>query len=182
MVRPTEAHGRTQRVLLLSDTHGVVDARIAALAATVDRVVHAGDVGNALVLATLAAGGARVDAVRGNNDSPAKWPAPEQAALAALPLSLNLALPGGELVVVHGDAVPAAQRHRRLRALYPQARAIFYGHSHRLVVDTDAEPWVLNAGAAGKARTFGGPSCLLLDAAPQRWRVEERRYAALTAP
>ncbi len=52
------------RVLLLADTHGVLDARIAALAVECDVVVHAGDVGNAAVLETLRAGGAHVIAVR----------------------------------------------------------------------------------------------------------------------
>ena len=75
----------------------------------------------------------------------------ERPWLASIPWEARLPLPGGLLVVVHGHRVPAADRHARLRALYPQARAIVYGHSHRLVVDRDASPWVLNPGAAGRA-------------------------------
>ncbi|WP_257388244.1 metallophosphoesterase family protein, partial [Tahibacter caeni] len=86
-------------------------------------------------------------------------------------------LPGGRLVVVHGDRWPARGRHAALRRAYPAARAVVYGHSHRLVVDTDALPWVLNPGAAGRARTNGGPSCLLLHATAQAWRVLPQRQA-----
>lgn len=66
------------RVLLLSDTHGVLDARIAALADCCDIVVHAGDVGSAQVLRRLRAVCPRVVAVRGNNDVAAKWLASDQ--------------------------------------------------------------------------------------------------------
>jgi uncharacterized protein len=68
-------------------------------------------------------------------------------------------------------------RHARLRAAYPSARAIVYGHSHRLVVDDALTPWVLNPGAAGRARTYGGPSCLVLEANVRSWHVEIHRFA-----
>ncbi len=161
------------RVLIVSDTHGRVDARIAALARDCDAVVHGGDVGNAAVLDAL---GGRVIAVRGNNDSAEKWPAAEGERLAALPLQAGLDLPGGQLVVVHGDRWPARGRHSALRGAYPAARAIVYGHSHQLQLDTDTLPWVLNPGAAGSARTNGGPSCLLLHATGDVWQVQAQRH------
>lgn len=164
------------RVLLVSDTHGALDARIAALARESDLVVHAGDVGAASVLAALEAACPRVIAVRGNNDVPAKWPRAEHARLAALPEQADIELPGGRLVVVHGDRFPAPQRHARLRAAFAGARAVVYGHSHRLCVDEDTRPWVLNPGAAGRSRTFGGPSCLHLTAAPRAWSVRQARF------
>ncbi|HSX59351.1 MAG TPA: metallophosphoesterase family protein [Tahibacter sp.] len=59
------------RVLIVSDTHGLIDARIAALAQGCDAVVHGGDVGAAGVLAALGASlpDGRVTAVRGNTTS-----------------------------------------------------------------------------------------------------------------
>lgn len=162
------------RVLIVSDTHGRVDARIAALARDCDAVVHGGDVGNAVVLDAL---GGNVLAVRGNNDSVDKWPAAQRDRLATLPLQAGLDLPGGRLVVVHGDRWPARGRHVALRREYPAARAIVYGHSHRLQVDTDALPWVLNPGAAGRERTGGGPSCLVLHATAGSWQVLAQRHA-----
>jgi putative phosphoesterase len=164
------------RVLLLSDTHGQLDARIAALAQECDVVVHAGDIGNATVLETLRAGGANVIAIRGNNDVASKWPRGERAALEALEDEACVELPGGTLIAVHGDRYPPAARHARLRRDYPDARAVVYGHSHRLVVDDAALPWILNPGAAGRARTYGGASCLVVDAGSKLWRVEAHRF------
>lgn len=164
------------RVLLLSDTHGALDERIAELARGYEVVVHAGDVGSVAVLEQLRRVCARVIAVRGNNDVPAKWAPAERPALRTLDEHVNLDLPGGVLVAIHGDRFPAAQRHARLRAAFAQARAIVYGHSHRLCVDDREWPWVLNPGAAGRARTFGGPSCLRLTAAKRSWGVESIRF------
>lgn len=164
------------RVLIVSDTHGVVDARIAALARECELVVHGGDVGNESVIETLAVGGARVVAVRGNNDVASKWPRGERDALDALDEIARVELPGGVLVATHGDRYAPSARHAKLRAQFPDARAVVYGHSHRLVVDDREAPWILNPGAAGRARTYGGPSCLVLEASARQWRVEPHRF------
>jgi putative phosphoesterase len=165
------------RVLIVSDTHGQLDARIAALARECDLVVHAGDVGNATVLEALHTGGAKVVAVRGNNDVASKWPRAERAVLDALDDEALVDLPGGLLIAVHGDRYAPATRHARLRREHSDARAIVYGHSHRLVIDDAATPWILNPGAAGRARTYGGPTCLVLEARARDWRVEAHRFA-----
>jgi putative phosphoesterase len=166
------------QVALISDTHGVVDPRIAELIAGSDWVIHAGDIGNASVLHQLARLAEKLVAVRGNNDTPGKWPQADHTILAALPHERRITLPGGELVVVHGHRLtPASQRHHRLRQRYAGVRAVVYGHSHRLVEDTAAEPWILNPGAAGRARTYGGPSCLLLRIRGDLWHVEPHRFA-----
>lgn len=167
------------RVAILADTHGVLDARVAEVVGECDCAVHAGDIGGASVLAALRPAG-MVVAVRGNNDSPAKWPEDERHSLETLPLEATLELPGGPLVVVHGDRVlPARERHERLRRHYSQARAVVYGHTHRVLCDQRERPWVLNPGAAGSARTFGGPSCLVLHAELRTWRVEVVRFPTL---
>ncbi|HEY9199404.1 MAG TPA: metallophosphoesterase family protein, partial [Gammaproteobacteria bacterium] len=163
--------GSRLRVAILSDTHGELDARIAEQVARCDYAVHAGDVGNAAVLAALHPRLGEVLAVRGNNDIPAKWPRAERAVLETLPESRTLDLPGGVLAVTHGHrAGGARERHARLRRQFPDARAIVYGHSHRVVCDLNAPVWVLNPGAAGRARTFGGPSLLILVAGRRVWR------------
>jgi hypothetical protein len=167
---------RTTRVLLLADTHGQLDARIAALACTCEVVVHAGDIGNSAVLDALRAGGASVVAIRGNNDVPSKWPRAESRVLEALEDVARVELPGGMLIAVHGDRYAPATRHARLRRSFPEARAVVYGHSHRLAIDDAATPWILNPGAAGRARAYGGPSCLVLEAHAKSWRVEPHRF------
>jgi putative phosphoesterase len=167
------------RVLLLADTHGALDPRIAELAHDCALAVHAGDVGGSTVLDALTAAAGRVLAVRGNNDVPEKW-AGSPADLAALPLTLQIPLPGGLLAVEHGDRHPAGQRHRRLRAAYGQARAVLCGHSHRLLEDRAAHPWLLNPGAAGRSRRAASASCLLLQARADGWQVDAWRFAKPT--
>lgn len=166
------------RVLIVSDTHGAVDARIVALACDCALVLHAGDVGSADVVDALAGDARDVIAVRGNNDVATKWAQDQHGRLADLPLERAVDLPGGRVVVVHGDAFPARSRHAALRRAYADARAVVYGHSHHMLVDNTAMPWVLNPGAAGRARTNGGPSCLVLDADADgdAWRVEALRF------
>lgn len=164
-------------VLLVSDTHGHIDPRIAGLAVQSDVVVHAGDIGDAQVLKHLRPSGGRIYAVRGNNDTPQKWASGGRGVLRTLPEEVVLDLPGGTLVVIHGDrSQPASQRHERLRRLYSGARAVVYGHTHRAVCDRGTLPWVLNPGAAGRVRTFGGPSCLVLTANPRIWSVRLVRF------
>ena len=164
-------------VCLLSDTHGVLADPIAELVRDCDIAVHAGDIGGAAVLRALEPRSGKIVAVLGNNDVAEKWPATDRKLLKDLPAEAELDLPGGILGVEHGHRVnPVAARHSKLRKRHPQARAILYGHSHRLSCDLERAPWVLNPGAAGYNRTFGGPSCLLLYAGQRNWRVEERRF------
>ena len=165
------------RVALVADTHGFIDPRVVEAVAGCELVVHAGDVGSTDVLEALAGDGAEVIAVRGNNDVPAKWIGSKQE-LRGLRDDAVIELPGGVLVVVHGDRVggPVLERHDRLRAAFEDARAIVYGHSHHRVIDKQTRPWVINPGAAGRARTFGGPSLCLLTATERRWTIRERVF------
>jgi len=170
------------RVAILADTHGFLDPRIAERVVACDYAVHAGDVGGAEVLCSL---NPRISviAIRGNNDTPAKWAASETHFLENLPAMAQLELPGGLLVVTHGDdARSLSERHRHLRKTYADARAVVYGHSHRLTMDCDSNPWVLNPGAAGRTRVQGGPSCLLLSCTEAAWSVESVQLPARRYP
>ncbi len=163
---------------MLADTHGVIDSRIAGVVNGSDWVIHAGDIGNGAVLQQLAQLANQVVAVRGNNDVASKWPVQDHDILNTLRNERRVDLPGGELVVLHGHRVtPACLRHQRLRKRYAETRAVVCGHSHQLVEDTSALPWILNPGAAGRARTYGGPSCLLLHIKGEQWSVEHHRFA-----
>lgn len=162
---------------VVSDTHGHLDHRVAAVIAECDIAVHAGDVGAAAVLQGLRPRSGKVVVVAGNNDIHDKWPSQDHALLHSLPQSARIELPGGTLVIVHGDRVtPAGRRHARLRELFPEARAVVYGHSHRLCEDLNATPWVLNPGAAGRTRTYGGPTCMVVHASSLCWEVRAVRF------
>ncbi len=164
---------RSMNVGVLSDTHGWIHPQVQAVLKGADCIVHAGDVLGMGVLDALArlARKGRVVAVAGNND---RYDGMRQKA--ELPTVAEMPLPGGTLVVTHGDQFGSAPKHATLRQAWPQARAIVYGHTHRLVCDQDHEPWVLNPGAAGRTRTHGGASCLMLAADAEGWTVQAHRF------
>lgn len=165
---------------IVSDTHAFLDPRVLEAIAGADLVVHGGDVGNGAVLDELRAVTGRVLAVHGNNDVASKWPENEADVVASLPAVGRVALPGGTLVVEHGHEAGAFNgRHARLRKRYPEARAVCVGHSHLLTIDDEAEPWVLNPGAAGRERTHGGPSYISLVATVGRWDARATRFPPL---
>ena len=165
------------RILMLADTHGQLHPQILALAEKVDTVIHAGDIGHPDILVRLARDGRRVFAMRGNNDTPMNWPSSAHHQLAHLDRTKEVALAGGRIAVEHGDRVnPANRRHALLRAGYPDARLIVYGHSHRQVIDTSRRPWVVNPGAAGRSRTFGGSGCILLTVTNHRWHLRPFQF------
>ena len=164
-------------VVIVSDTHGELDDRIAEQAMRSDIVVHAGDIGNREVLDALTPRDGRLIAVRGNNDLSDKWRESDRVLLESLPWEARLDLPGGELVVVHGHRYGYPGRHHEhMRRDYPDARLVVYGHSHRACTDQSASPWILNPGAAGRVRTFGGPAFCVLRASTTRWHIDARRY------
>jgi uncharacterized protein len=163
------------RLGILSDTHGMVDARVLSCLRHCDLILHAGDIGDAGVIALLEReSGRAVLSVAGNNDVPAKWPAPHHHVLASLEETVELELPGGTVAMEHGHRIRDTRNyHSRLRARHPAARMIVYGHTHVRVVDTSATPWVVNPGAAGRERTKSGPSCLVVDTRGDDWSIEQ---------
>jgi putative phosphoesterase len=168
------------KISIISDTHGTIDPGILDIVESSDLCVHAGDVGNASVIEQVRERGTPIYAVLGNNDINTKWPASDYGVLNELPHQQIIDLPGGQLCMEHGHRVnPVKLRHQKLREKYPHARAVVYGHSHRLVCDQQSQPWVLNPGASGKSRTYGGASCIILTIATNgRWVVKMRRMTA----
>lgn len=164
-----------RRVAILGDTHGALAAGLTGLLGPADLIIHTGDVGSAAVLEQLGKV-APVIAVKGNNDTPAKWPLAHHACLSALPDVQELKLDAGLLVVVHGHQWPrAGNRHAALRKRWPHARLVVYGHSHRQAADNTTHPQIANPGAAGHARTYGGASFIWLHADVTGWRCETVR-------
>jgi putative phosphoesterase len=165
-------------VAILSDTHSYLSPKVAKIISQCDYAVHAGDIGCRDVLRHMQPRKKKIIAVRGNNDSPAHWAEEEVRALSALGHVAELELPGGTLVVEHGHRHGMHMPdHYKLRKAHPYARLIVYGHSHKIVQDLNEKPWVVNPGAAGKTRTHGGPTCIVLKATPKEWTLEEHRFA-----
>ncbi len=129
---------------LVSDSHGLDDPRLPELFAGCARVLHAGDVVAAGVLATLARV-APLSAVRGNNDlDPAFDSLPETA---LVPLGALRAF------LVH-DLGSREHPHARVRAALARARpdVVIHGHSHRPGAALHAGRLYVNPGSAGPRR------------------------------
>lgn len=158
-------------VAIVSDTHAVLDKRIAALIKDCDYAIHAGDICGEHVLADMQPKSGKVIAVLGNNDLHIHGD--------SLPAKAEMDLPGGRLTVEHGHEHGMHKPdHDSLRESHADSKVVVYGHTHKMVQDKSSLPWVINPGAAGRTRTRGGPSCLILNAsADQEWEIQEYRFS-----
>lgn len=137
------------QIAIISDTHlprgarRLPDACVARLRAA-ELIVHAGDFMRAPVLDELRALGPPVIAVHGNvDDARLRAILPEQASFDAA---------GARLGVVH-DAGPARGRLARLRARFPDAVAVIFGHSHLPLHERDADGFqIFNPGSPTERR------------------------------
>jgi putative phosphoesterase len=121
---------------LISDTHGLLRPEALTALAGSDLVLHAGDVGDPVILDRLHEL-APAHAVRGNVD--------HGPILGALPKSLTLQVGGLIVLLNHGHlAVP----DDRLKA----AQVVVQGHSHRPEVRRRGERLHINPGSAGPRR------------------------------
>jgi hypothetical protein len=131
------------RIAVLSDTHAPrrwksCPPAVAAQLRGADLILHAGDVCTAAVLDELAQY-APVTAVSGNNDGPdvTAWGAAATAALT----------PDGLRVAMIHDSGPAAGRLPRLRARFPDADLVVFGHSHIPLDDAGGGLRIFNPGS-----------------------------------
>ena len=131
------------RVVVLSDTHAPrhwksCPAAVAAQLREADLILHAGDVCTAAVLDELS-GYAPVRAVLGNNDGPdvAAWGAPP---------TRQFDIDGLRVAMIH-DSGQAGGRLRRLRATFPSAELIVFGHSHIPLDESGAGLRIFNPGS-----------------------------------
>jgi putative phosphoesterase len=113
-------------VALISDTHlprgtrRIPDACVASMRAS-DLILHAGDFTYPEVLEELESLGPPVAGVHGNVDT--------EELRQRLPEARVVNAGGAKIAIVH-DAGPAAGRLERMRARFPEADAVVFGHSH----------------------------------------------------
>lgn len=127
----------TLRIGVISDTHGLL--RPAALAALsgVDRIIHAGDIGDPAILEQLARL-APVTAVRGNNDTES-W-------AASLPERVTEPFAGVTIHLLHN------LKELALDPLEAGVQVVIAGHSHRPLCEQRDGVLYLNPGSAGPRR------------------------------
>ena len=163
---------------VLSDTHSCINPSVLDHLNGCDIILHAGDIGSIEVIKQLRKISKEVVSVCGNNDNTVQWDSAEHKDLENIPQIAEVELPGGMITITHGDEYFSDYDtwHEKLRNNFPQAKAIIYGHSHKLVCDQNEDPWVLNPGPAGETRIQRhGVSCLRITANKEGWDVSEFR-------
>jgi uncharacterized protein len=136
---PPDPHGtpRNIRIGVIADTHGLLRPEAQAFLRGADHIVHAGDIGNALILEDLRSI-AELSAVRGNNDSGA-W-------AARLPQSLAIHIGALPIYLIHDRAELAA------RPPPNGTRVVISGHSHKPLLESRDGRLFMNPGSAGRRR------------------------------
>ena len=161
------------KIGVVSDTHSYLDPRIEKIVTDCDYAVHAGDVCGVEVLQALKPKLGQVLAVAGNNDPYCHYSDNE------LPESIRFEIAGETIAVEHGHKHGMSQpSHESMRKAHPKAKIVIYGHTHKQVIDKEEMPWVINPGAAGKTRTQGGPSCLVIECSKDKeWNIQVHRFS-----
>ena len=135
-------------IAIISDTHMPRGGRrlpetcVERLRAS-DLILHAGDVMTEEALAAMEAIGPPLVAVHGNMDS--------AGLCARLPAERTVEAGGARIAMVH-DAGPARRRVDRLRARFPDADAVVFGHSHLPLHEEAVDFQIFNPGSPTERR------------------------------
>jgi putative phosphoesterase len=136
-------------IAVLADTHMPkggrrLPERAVELLRGAEAVLHAGDFFAASVLKEIdAICSGPIHAVHGNVD--------EGELRAALPETLEVEFDGARIAMVH-DAGPAKGRLGRMRARFPAADAVVFGHSHLPLHEEDGGFQIFNPGSPTERR------------------------------
>jgi uncharacterized protein len=136
------------RVVVTGDTHlgprrrGPLPRALLSACAGADRILHTGDVTDPGLLDELASL-APLDGVAGNCDG---WDV-----AARLPVEQTIEIGGLQIALVH-DPGPDRDRRERLRAHFPGARVVCFGHTHLPMCDDRDGLLLLNPGSPTERR------------------------------
>ena len=142
---------------VVSDTHGYLNPRVPDLLRGVERILHAGDIGDARIIDELSSI-APVTAVRGNND--------RIGPTSLYPEKVTLELSGRIILLTHQVKVPKAVDDPGIKSyLDASVDVVVFGHSHIALQEGLGPILFFNPGAAGKRRFKVIPSIgtLILD-------------------
>jgi uncharacterized protein len=128
-----------------------------------EALIHAGDFSTAAVLEELKALCPVVLAVHGNVD--------DAALRRQLPEALEVEIDGRTVAVLH-DSGPSKGRLARMRARFPAADAVVFGHSHLPLHEESGGFQIFNPGSPTERRRAPRPSMGLLHPGPSGLRFE----------
>jgi uncharacterized protein len=147
-------------IAVIADTHMPKGARrlpdrCLELLGAADAIIHAGDFLAVSALEELLAICPTVHAVHGNVDEP--------ALRRRLPETAEVSVGEATVAVVH-DAGPAKGRLARMRARFPAAEAVVFGHSHLPLHQSENGFQIFNPGSPTERRRAPRRSMGLLSA------------------
>jgi putative phosphoesterase len=137
-----------RRIGVISDTHGFLHPAVFRIFEGVELIIHAGDIGDDLILAELEAI-APVKAVSGNVDGP---PASNR------PAARQFETFAGRIAVAHGHMPNASARRLSTMLAYFLDFApgiVVYGHTHLAATERIDGVVMYNPGAAGNSQVGG---------------------------
>ena len=150
------------KIGVISDTHGVLHPEVSRVFASVDHILHGGDVGSPAVLAELSRL-APVTAIKGNADRPP---------LSRLPRMRCVDLEGVRVLLVHQGLVRGRLTDELEAGLRRHAPAVVvFGHSHVAIVTRRAGILLVNPGGGGRRRFRLPRSVALLSIGPRGVRA-----------
>lgn len=144
------------KVLIVSDTHKKNDNffRVLEMVEPVDMIIHCGDIEGSEYAITARAG-CLVEMVAGNNDF-----------FSRLPMEREFGIGKYHIWVTHGHNYYVSMGNEMLKeeARVRGADIVFYGHTHRPVIDMDGDVIAVNPGSLSYPRQDGRkPSYVLMD-------------------
>ena len=144
-----------KRIVIFSDTHGLLRPEVLDHLANADAIIHGGDINTKAIVDTLR-GFAPLYIVRGNNDK--EW-------AEGLPQSITLTIEGVRFFVVHNK--------RDIPEDLSGVDVVIYGHSHKYVCENrDGVLW-LNPGSCGRRRFDQEITMAVMTAEDGRFQVKK---------
>ena len=144
-----------KRIVILSDTHGLLRPEVLDYISQADAIIHGGDINTQAIVDTLQ-GFAPLYIVRGNNDK--EW-------AEDLPHSLTFTIEGVRFFLVHNK--------RDVPPDLSEVDIVVYGHSHKYACeDRDGVLW-LNPGSCGRRRFDQEITFAVMTAEDGQFQVEK---------
>ena len=144
-----------KRIVILSDTHGLLRPEVLDYLSPVDAIIHGGDINTQAIVGTQQ-GFAPLSIVRGNNDR--EW-------AENLPHSLTFIIEGVRFFLVHNK--------RDVPPDLSDVDVVVYGHSHKYACEErDGVLW-LNPGSCVRRRFDQEITLAVMTAADGQFQVEK---------
>ena len=144
-----------KRIVILSDTHGLLRPEVLNYLSQADAIIHGGDINTQDIVDTLR-DFAPLYIVRGNNDK--EW-------AEGLPHSLMFAIEGVRFFLVHNK--------RDVPSDLSDVDVVVYGHSHKYACEERSGALWLNPGSCGRRRFDQEITLVVMNAEGGQFQVEK---------